>query len=129
MAESKPVSRFSVRSFTAVGSLFAGALLAGSGFLMDEAREMGLGKPQMANLHWFLAITFLGFALNHIRLNWRALVAHLRGRAQLPRPRLEWLAALVLVGLIGAVALVTAPAGRPDRAPDGFGQHQREFDD
>jgi len=132
MAEQQAVSRFSVRAFTATGALFAGTCLAASGFLMEAAEEgelPGIGKGQVANLHWFLAITFLAFALNHIRLNWRPLTAHLKKRVSDLKPRFEWLLALLVVLVIGVTAVATGPGGPPPgERQGGHGEHGPDRD-
>ncbi|MBI5833047.1 MAG: DUF4405 domain-containing protein [Armatimonadetes bacterium] len=130
MAEQQVVRRFNGRAFTATGAFIAGTCLAISGLLMDAAEEgeLPLAKGQVGNLHWFLALLFIAFAVNHIRLNWRPLTAHVRKRVSEAKPRVEWLLALLLVIVVGATAIATAPSGPPPGARGGE-RGERPHDD
>ena len=70
----------------------------------------GLTKEQWSGLHIWFSLLFMAVAVPHLYLNWRVFLSYFRRKAQTTRAfRLEWLAALLLCGVVWLGTLARVP--------------------
>jgi hypothetical protein len=70
----------------------------------------GLDKQTWQTLHISLAILFLVTGVIHLCFNWKALWCYLKRKGRvLARPNFETIAALIVVGIVGAGATLQVP--------------------
>jgi len=103
--------------------------LAGTGLLLElrldeesgATRLFGLGRDDWGEVHFVVALTFIGLAILHVALNWSWIKAAFRRR----RPAI----AVAGVGALLVVALLLWPGGHSTGAGGPAPRRHQEGDD
>ncbi len=116
-----PHRLFVWRTFTSVllAACFAGAVFSGAILFLSPPGRIanwtdwnigGLTKQEWAALHVSFSAVFLIVALFHVGFNWRPLVGYFKDRVSRRLGwRREWVAAVVVAGVVGWAAVADLP--------------------
>ena len=108
--------RFKWRAFASSATAFSFVIMAVTGIVLfvspsgrisrvTEWSFMGLDRIQLINLHVWFSLIFVIVSIAHLYFNWRVMLSYITKRGS----RLEWIAALIICGLIFAGTLIPAP--------------------
>lgn len=118
--ENRPASRFSGRAFVSVTTALSFVAMSATGVVLFVTppgriahwtgwRMFALTKDQWAGQHIWFSLIFMIAAVLHLYLNWRSFLSYFRSKIRKALAlRTEWVAALLLCGLVGWGTLAEA---------------------